>query len=128
MDQRPSVACAVQTVYRATAWDVDSLAFDGNVPYAAGCRSSVRPRGPSTVGIPIATTGRSSHGVAEVTEEGAAMSRLRLGSSVVVGGLLAAATAGHVLYPAWLAWRTRGGRGRGAGATERQRDPGPRPT
>jgi poly-beta-1,6-N-acetyl-D-glucosamine synthase len=40
------------------------------------------------------------------------MSRPRLGSSVVVGGLLAAATAGHVLYPAWLAWRTRGGRGR----------------
>ena len=25
---------------------------------------------------------------------------------------MAAATAGHVLYPAWLAWRTRGGRGR----------------
>ena len=36
----------------------------------------------------------------------------RLGTSVVVGGLVAAATAGHVLYPAWLAWRTRGGRGR----------------
>ena len=39
------------------------------------------------------------------------MSRPRLGTSVVVGGLLAAATTGHVLYPAWLAWRTRGGRG-----------------
>ena len=45
------------------------------------------------------------------------MSRLRLGSSVVVGGLLAAATAGHVLYPAWLAWHTRGGRGKGTGAS-----------
>ena len=40
------------------------------------------------------------------------MSPPRLGTSVVVSGLLAAATGGHVLYPAWLAWRTRGGRGR----------------
>jgi biofilm PGA synthesis N-glycosyltransferase PgaC len=40
------------------------------------------------------------------------MSRPRLGTSVVVGSLVAAAAAGHVLYPAWLAWRTRGGRGR----------------
>ena len=40
------------------------------------------------------------------------MSRPRLGTSVVVGGLLAVAATGHVLYPAWLAWRTRGGRGR----------------
>jgi cellulose synthase/poly-beta-1,6-N-acetylglucosamine synthase-like glycosyltransferase len=30
----------------------------------------------------------------------------------VVGSLVTAATAGHVLYPAWLAWRTRGRRGR----------------
>ena len=44
------------------------------------------------------------------------MSRPRLGTSVVVGGLLATAAAGHVLYPAWLAWRTRGGRGRVAQA------------
>ena len=29
-----------------------------------------------------------------------------------MGGLVAAAASGHVLYPAWLAWRTRGGRGR----------------
>ena len=29
---------------------------------------------------------------------------------------MAAATAGHLLYPAWLAWRTRGGRGRPAPA------------
>lgn len=40
------------------------------------------------------------------------MRRPSLGTSVVVGGLAVAATAGHVLYPAWLAWRTRGGRGR----------------
>jgi poly-beta-1,6-N-acetyl-D-glucosamine synthase len=40
------------------------------------------------------------------------MSRPRLGTSVVVGSLVAVAAAGHVLYPAWLAWRTRGGRGR----------------
>ncbi len=33
---------------------------------------------------------------------------------MVVGGLLAVASAGHVVYPAWLAWRTRGGRGRAA--------------
>ena len=39
------------------------------------------------------------------------MSRPRLGTGVAVGALLAAATAGHLLYPAWLAWRTRGGRG-----------------
>jgi cellulose synthase/poly-beta-1,6-N-acetylglucosamine synthase-like glycosyltransferase len=40
------------------------------------------------------------------------LSKPRLGTSVAVGGLIAAATAGHLLYPAWLAWRTRGGRGR----------------
>ena len=40
------------------------------------------------------------------------MRRPRAGTSLLVGGLVAAATAGHVLYPAWLAWRTRGGRGR----------------
>jgi poly-beta-1,6-N-acetyl-D-glucosamine synthase len=40
----------------------------------------------------------------------------RLATTGVVGGLVAAATAGHVLYPAWLAWRTRGGRGRVAPA------------
>jgi poly-beta-1,6-N-acetyl-D-glucosamine synthase len=40
------------------------------------------------------------------------VSRPRLGTSVAVGALVAAASAGHVLYPAWLAWRTRGGRGR----------------
>ena len=44
------------------------------------------------------------------------MSRPRLGTSVAVGALVAAASAGHVLYPAWLAWRTRGGRGRTAPA------------
>jgi biofilm PGA synthesis N-glycosyltransferase PgaC len=40
------------------------------------------------------------------------MRRPRPGTSLAVSGLIAAATAGHVLYPAWLAWRTRGGRGR----------------
>jgi poly-beta-1,6-N-acetyl-D-glucosamine synthase len=35
-----------------------------------------------------------------------------LGTSVAVAGLVAAASAGHLIYPAWLAWRTRGGRGR----------------
>lgn len=44
------------------------------------------------------------------------MSRPRLGTSAAVGVLVAAATAGHVLYPAWLAWRTRGGRGRTSAA------------
>jgi hypothetical protein len=34
--------------------------------------------------------------------------------SAVVGALVVGATTGHVLYPAWLAWRTRGGRGRAA--------------
>jgi poly-beta-1,6-N-acetyl-D-glucosamine synthase len=38
--------------------------------------------------------------------------RLHRGSSAAVAVLVAAASAGHVLYPAWLAWRTRGGRGR----------------
>ncbi len=56
------------------------------------------------------------------------MSRPRLGTSVVVGGLLAAAAAGHVLYPAWLAWRTRGGRGRVAIAPPGPQDRVPRPT
>jgi cellulose synthase/poly-beta-1,6-N-acetylglucosamine synthase-like glycosyltransferase len=37
--------------------------------------------------------------------------------SIVVGGLVAGASAGHLLYPAWLAWATRGGRGRGRRAT-----------
>jgi biofilm PGA synthesis N-glycosyltransferase PgaC len=40
------------------------------------------------------------------------MRRPRPGTALVVSGLVAVATAGHVLYPAWLAWRTRGGRGR----------------
>jgi cellulose synthase/poly-beta-1,6-N-acetylglucosamine synthase-like glycosyltransferase len=40
------------------------------------------------------------------------VSRPRLGMSLAVAALLAGAGAGHVLYPAWLAWRTRGGRGR----------------
>jgi cellulose synthase/poly-beta-1,6-N-acetylglucosamine synthase-like glycosyltransferase len=40
------------------------------------------------------------------------VSRPRLGTSLLVGGLVAAAASGHLLYPAWLAWRTRGGRGR----------------
>ena len=46
------------------------------------------------------------------------MSRPRLGTSVAVGALVAGASAGHVLYPAWLAWRTRGGRGRVAPVPE----------
>jgi poly-beta-1,6-N-acetyl-D-glucosamine synthase len=40
------------------------------------------------------------------------VSRPRLGTSTVVGALVAGAVSGHLLYPAWLAWRTRGGRGR----------------
>jgi len=47
--------------------------------------------------------------------------RLRPGTSVAVGALVLTASAGHVLYPAWLAWRTRGGRGRVAPTPE----PGP---
>jgi hypothetical protein len=39
------------------------------------------------------------------------MSRARLSTGALVATLAAAATAGHLLYPAWLAWRTRGGRG-----------------
>jgi hypothetical protein len=46
------------------------------------------------------------------------VSRPRLGMSLAVGALVAGATAGHLVYPAWLAWRTRGGRGRD-GATRR---------
>jgi biofilm PGA synthesis N-glycosyltransferase PgaC len=38
--------------------------------------------------------------------------------SLAVGALVVGATAGHLVYPAWLAWRTRGGRGRD-GATRR---------
>lgn len=40
------------------------------------------------------------------------MRRRRLGTGTAVAALTLAASAGHVLYPAWLAWRTRGGRGR----------------
>ena len=36
----------------------------------------------------------------------------RPGARIAVGALVAGASAGHLLYPAWLAWRTRGGRGR----------------
>jgi Glycosyltransferase like family 2 len=39
------------------------------------------------------------------------MSRPRLGMSLAVGALVAGASAGHLLYPAWLAWRTRGSGG-----------------
>jgi hypothetical protein len=47
--------------------------------------------------------------------------RLHLGTSLAVSGLVAVAAAGHVLYPAWLAWRTRGGRGRNPELAETQR-------
>ena len=40
------------------------------------------------------------------------MRRPRLGTSATVCALAVGATSGHLLYPAWLAWRTRGGRGR----------------
>jgi biofilm PGA synthesis N-glycosyltransferase PgaC len=54
------------------------------------------------------------------------VSRPRLGTSVVVGALVAAASAGHLLYPAWLAWRTRGGRGKaGAGPAPAHTDTSP---
>ena len=39
-----------------------------------------------------------------------------------VAALVLSASAGHVLYPAWLAWRTRGGRGRVAPGREQMRD------
>jgi cellulose synthase/poly-beta-1,6-N-acetylglucosamine synthase-like glycosyltransferase len=45
------------------------------------------------------------------------VSRPRLGMSLAVGALMAGAGAGHVLYPAWLAWRTRGGRGEAGAAS-----------
>jgi cellulose synthase/poly-beta-1,6-N-acetylglucosamine synthase-like glycosyltransferase len=38
------------------------------------------------------------------------VSRPRLGTSAAVAALVTGATAGHLLYPAWLAWRTRGER------------------
>ncbi len=44
------------------------------------------------------------------------MTAPRLATKAAIGGLVAAATAGHLLYPAWLAWRTRGGRRRPAPA------------
>jgi poly-beta-1,6-N-acetyl-D-glucosamine synthase len=54
------------------------------------------------------------------------MRRPRLGTSLAVGSLVAVASAGHVLYPAWLAWRTRGGRGRAPAAARPERpDPPP---
>ena len=51
------------------------------------------------------------------------MSRPRLGMSLAVGALVAGASAGHLIYPAWLAWRTRGGRGK-YGGTQRPEVPG----
>jgi poly-beta-1,6-N-acetyl-D-glucosamine synthase len=52
------------------------------------------------------------------------VSRPRAGTSLLVGGLVAAATAGHVLSPAWLAWRTRGGRSRVAAVEASPEGPG----
>ena len=46
------------------------------------------------------------------------MRRRRVGTGAAVAALTITATAGHVLYPAWLAWRTRGARGRGAVARQ----------
>jgi hypothetical protein len=40
----------------------------------------------------------------------------------VVVALTLSASAGHVLYPAWLAWRTRGGRGRAIPPRAEQRE------
>ena len=50
------------------------------------------------------------------------MNRPRLGMTAAVGALLAGAMSGHVLYPAWLAWRTRGRRASGTAGTA---PPGP---
>lgn len=50
------------------------------------------------------------------------MNRGRLGTGAAVAALAVAASAGHVLYPAWLAWRTRGGRGRVAPGRKLERE------
>jgi len=55
------------------------------------------------------------------------VSRPRLGMSLAVGALVAGAGAGHVLYPTWLAWRTRGGRGRPPAARRPQASATPPP-
>lgn len=50
------------------------------------------------------------------------MRRTRLGTGAAVVALALGASAGHVGYPAWLAWRTRGGRGRVATGPRQQRE------
>jgi poly-beta-1,6-N-acetyl-D-glucosamine synthase len=50
------------------------------------------------------------------------MNRRRLGTGSAIAALAITASAGHVLYPAWLAWRTRGGRGPVAAARGRTKD------
>ena len=135
MAERPGTERAVHPVYPATAWGVDPLAFDGSVafdpdaieraasryqriwllsatadlslyPGQAAAVDGCTPAGRLHAGRHHALPGGAGH------RRGAAVSRPRPGTSLVVGGLVAAATAGHLLYPAWLAWRTRGGRGR----------------
>src|SRR5580692_7928458 len=52
----------------------------------------------------------------------ATVRRHRVGTGAAVVALTVMASAGHVLYPAWLAWRTRGGRGRVAPARQGHKD------
>ena len=129
----------VQPVYPATAWGVDPLAFDGNVSFSpAGSRAGglvvpadlARQRDGRPLLVPGAggvgrrlpcdapgsrpTAPRCSAGSGD--GRGAAVSRRAPGDERWPSApWWRAASAGHVLYPAWLAWRTRGGRG-GPGA------------
>ena len=48
------------------------------------------------------------------------MRRRRVGTRAAVAALAMGASAGHVLYPAWLAWRTRRSRGRVAQVPEKE--------
>ena len=136
MAEQPATERAVHPVYPATAWGVDPLAFDGAVTLArqpsqqaastyqriwlvsATADLSLYPAQAAAVDT-RAAPGRV-HACRHAglprragDRRGAAVSRPRLGMSVAVGGLVAGAGAGHVLYPAWLAWRTRRAAGGG---------------
>ena len=151
MGDRPAAERAVHPVYPATAWGVDPLAFDGSVSVRPGRHRAGRLAIPAHLapernGRPLLVPRAGGRGRRRAPasgvhagrhhalprggghRRGAAMSRPRLGTSLVVGGLVAAAAAGHVLYPAWLAWRTRGGRGRVGGGTPGAGHREPRPT
>jgi hypothetical protein len=66
MDQRPTIARAVHSVYQATAWDMDSLACEASVSLQPDATERATS-GSQRRRLPKATTDLSVYPGAEVT-------------------------------------------------------------